>query len=142
MSIKKTVKRGFTIVELLIVIVVIGILATIVIVTYQGVQNKANTTKNQTNAKEVKDKAEAYNSLETEYPANAAVFSADDADPTVKLGAQVQAAVDAGAPAEDNRDGISYTACGDPATGAQISYWSYETKKVVTETIGEGCPAP
>lgn len=34
--------RGFTIVELLIVIVVIGILAAIVIVAYQGVTNRAN----------------------------------------------------------------------------------------------------
>jgi prepilin-type N-terminal cleavage/methylation domain-containing protein len=34
--------RGFTIVELVIVIAVIGILATIVIVAYSGVQNNAN----------------------------------------------------------------------------------------------------
>jgi prepilin-type N-terminal cleavage/methylation domain-containing protein len=35
---------GFTIVELLIVIVVIGILAAIVIVAYNGIQNSANAT--------------------------------------------------------------------------------------------------
>lgn len=35
--------RGFTIVELLIVIVVIGILAAIVIVAFNGVQQRANT---------------------------------------------------------------------------------------------------
>ncbi|MEO7904514.1 MAG: prepilin-type N-terminal cleavage/methylation domain-containing protein [Candidatus Saccharimonadales bacterium] len=38
-------KDGFTIVELLIVIVVIGILATITIVSYNGVQKRANDTK-------------------------------------------------------------------------------------------------
>lgn len=37
--------RGFTIVELLIVIVVIGILAAITTAAYNGVQNRANTTK-------------------------------------------------------------------------------------------------
>lgn len=37
--------RGFTIVELLIVIVIIGLLASIVIVAYQGIQQKANNTQ-------------------------------------------------------------------------------------------------
>lgn len=37
--------RGFTIVELLIVIVVIGILAAIVIVAFNGVQQRAKTTQ-------------------------------------------------------------------------------------------------
>ncbi|RYX79149.1 prepilin-type N-terminal cleavage/methylation domain-containing protein [bacterium] len=40
-------QKGFTIVELLIVIVVIGILAAIVIVAYQGVTARANTSSNQ-----------------------------------------------------------------------------------------------
>jgi prepilin-type N-terminal cleavage/methylation domain-containing protein len=37
-------RRGFTIVELLIVIVVIGILAAITIVAYNGIQQRANNT--------------------------------------------------------------------------------------------------
>lgn len=37
-------QAGFTIVELLIVIVIIGILAAITIVAYNGVQNRANNT--------------------------------------------------------------------------------------------------
>jgi prepilin-type N-terminal cleavage/methylation domain-containing protein len=37
-------KSGFTIVELLIVIVVIGILAAITIVAYNGIQDRANDT--------------------------------------------------------------------------------------------------
>src|SRR5579862_686586 len=41
-------KKGFTIVELLIVIVIIGILATLVIVTFTGVQAKARDSKRQT----------------------------------------------------------------------------------------------
>lgn len=38
-------QKGFTIVELLIVIVVIGILAAITIVSYNGIQNRANSTR-------------------------------------------------------------------------------------------------
>jgi prepilin-type N-terminal cleavage/methylation domain-containing protein len=41
-------QKGFTIVELLIVIVVIGILAAITIVAYNGFQNRANDTAVQT----------------------------------------------------------------------------------------------
>ncbi len=39
---KQTKSRGFTIVELLIVIVIIAILAAITIVAYNGIQNRAN----------------------------------------------------------------------------------------------------
>jgi prepilin-type N-terminal cleavage/methylation domain-containing protein len=46
-------QRGFTIVELLVVIVVIGILAAITIVSYTGVTAKANTSAAQANANSV-----------------------------------------------------------------------------------------
>lgn len=41
---KHTKQNGFTIVELLIVIVVIGILASITVVAFNGIQNRANDT--------------------------------------------------------------------------------------------------
>ncbi|MFI5212622.1 MAG: type IV pilin protein [Candidatus Saccharimonadales bacterium] len=60
---KKT--SGFTIVELLIVIVVIGILAAITIVAYNGVQNRAKSASAQQAAANMISKSEAYNADDT-----------------------------------------------------------------------------
>lgn len=70
----KTMKkeRGFTIVELLIVIVVIGILAAIVIVAYNGIQNRAKTQSGQAAASNLQKKIEAYNAAVGSYPTGAA----------------------------------------------------------------------
>lgn len=62
-------ERGFTIVELLIVIVVIGILAGITIVAYSGITNRANQSKIQGNASAVQSVAEAFNADKGYYPA-------------------------------------------------------------------------
>jgi len=51
---------GFTIVELLVVIVVIGILAAITVVSYTGISTKANTAANKQDANSVVSSALAY----------------------------------------------------------------------------------
>jgi len=61
-------KRGFTIVELLIVIVVIGILATLVISTFTGIQQKARDTKRKAHISAIGGQIEAYNAQNGNYP--------------------------------------------------------------------------
>lgn len=61
-------EQGFTIVELLIVIVVIGILAGLVITTFTGIQQKARNTERQTDIKAIQSHLEAYNAQNGFYP--------------------------------------------------------------------------
>jgi prepilin-type N-terminal cleavage/methylation domain-containing protein len=60
MTIQKSKQSGFTIVELLIVIVVIGILAALVITTFSGIQQKGRDTKRQTDVKALHSQLEAF----------------------------------------------------------------------------------
>jgi len=67
-SIKKAAAKGFTIVELLIVIVVIGILAALVVVTYNGIQQKARDTERKTDINALHGQLEAYQAQNGKYP--------------------------------------------------------------------------
>lgn len=65
-------QTGFTIVELLIVIVVIGILAAISIVAYNGVQNRANDTAVQSDLTNIAKKIRLFEADAGYYPAGSA----------------------------------------------------------------------
>lgn len=70
-------ERGFTIVELLIVVVVIAILAAITIVSYNGITGRANESAVKAQAATYQKKAELYQAEVGRYPVSAAELSAD-----------------------------------------------------------------
>jgi prepilin-type N-terminal cleavage/methylation domain-containing protein len=119
-------ERGFTIVELLIVIVVIGILAAITIVAYNGVQNRARATTNQANAQEVQSKAEVYaaDTGNGVFPATGTAFEAIAATDTAAISPKVEALMGTVVPAATSaatREAIIYQQCG--TDGARVGYW-------------------
>lgn len=66
----KQVSPAFTIVELLIVIVIIGILAAITIVSYTGITNRANQATLQADLSNASKKIKMYYALYNTYPAS------------------------------------------------------------------------
>lgn len=120
----KTMKkdRGFTIVELLIVIVVIAILAAIVIVAYNGVQNRAKTSAAQSTAQTVQQKLEAYNAENGSYPT---AWSSMTSDSTKSYypGTNVTLKATAGDPAStDSTTTFSLWSCS--TGGLKVGYFS------------------
>jgi prepilin-type N-terminal cleavage/methylation domain-containing protein len=96
----KRKESGFTIVELLIVIVVIGILAALVITTFSGIQKKARDTERTTDIKALHGQIEAYYAQNGYYPDLTNVTTTDlkglDAGALVDpKGGSLQAASDA-----------------------------------------------
>jgi prepilin-type N-terminal cleavage/methylation domain-containing protein len=83
----KANNQGFTIVELLIVVVVIAILAAITIVSYNGITSRANASSAASNVETVFKVAEAYNADAGRYPGTKAAFSSGFTDATITTAA-------------------------------------------------------
>ncbi|MBH2007404.1 type II secretion system protein [Candidatus Saccharibacteria bacterium] len=129
-------QKGFTIVELLIVIVVIGILAAITIVAFNGVQNRGKTSSSESAANTIVKKAEAANSLASSYPQDASGFSANKESSLTGSGITIVAtAITAAPPAPGT---VYIMPCsGTAGTGGRVTYWNFSTNAAVTKSYGE-----
>lgn len=142
MILQNNKQKAFTIVELLIVIVVIGILAAISIVAYNGIQNRARDTAVKDSASQVRSKIETWSSIKGSYPSSADWGTGEGAKlvDTNATEAEVPADVasmvkTSGAPdAHGSGQQIALTLCED---GADIEYYQSGTNGEIT--VGEGC---
>lgn len=78
-------KKGFTIVELLIVIVVIGILAAIVVVAYNGISDQARKTSIKSDLANAAKSLQIYAAIESSYPVNGTQLFGGQEPPLKKL---------------------------------------------------------
>ncbi len=129
-SLKSYIKQqGFTIVELLIVIVVIGILATLVIVTFSGIQQRARDTQRQTDINAIQGHLEAYYASTGTYPTLAMLLDGGTAS----------------TPANTFRDkymkGLPVDALVDPGGTAIAATLAVNGYQYVPQAAGGACPA-
>lgn len=128
--------QGFTIVELLVVIVVIGILAAITIVSYNGITARANTASAQTAAQGVIQKIEIYNAERGKYPYATTDLTTDTTTPYF-VPSSIAFTLSTTQPA--NPSVVKFVKCGttpnsaqtdiissnNNLTGVRIYYWTY-----------------
>lgn len=120
----KNKQQGFTIVELLIVIVVIGILAALVITTFTGIQQKARDTERQTDIKALQGQIEAYYAQKGNYPIRGAVATGDGVNNATWRGLNMKG-LDAEAlkdPKNPDPAGTATAILGTTATAATYKY--------------------
>jgi len=147
-------QRGFTLVELLIVIVVIAILAAITIVAYSGITARANSSKAQANAESAEKVAEAMNADNGYYPALASstgcfvaaaptttCFALGSTSTKLPSGMSViPSAATATITASNGATTVAYaclTTCSS-ASGGYIAYWNFKTGAVNYVYVGSG----
>jgi prepilin-type N-terminal cleavage/methylation domain-containing protein len=118
-------RRGFTIVELLIVIVVIGILAAVTIVAYNGISQRATASALQSSLAQANKKLELYMAENSAYPADLATFQS-------LLGSTGSTSFQYSV----NNSASPKTYCVTATTGTT----SYNSSSTATTAVSGGCP--
>lgn len=130
MTLNNTKSKGFTIVELLIVIVVIAILAAITIVAYNGIQTRARGSAALNTASTVQKKAEIAVGTSGSYPSSIAAFASADTAASLTGSGIVFTGTAPASTWETNQ--VSYRICTTAASGsslpiAEVGVWNTQT---------------
>lgn len=133
---KMKAERGFTIVELLIVIVVIGILAAIVIVAYNGVTNRAKGTKAQATGSSIQKKLEAYNAEVGNYPATYSLLTGAATTATYYIPSGSYTLKTTAVANGDSETTFNFGSCA--TTGYRVTIWDYTSGAAKNYDVG-GC---
>ena len=153
----QSANKGFTIVELLIVVVVIAILAAITIVSYNGITARANTSSAESTAAMLIKKSEAYNAepTTTGYPASLATLTGAAASTSYYVDTSAVALETANILSTTNLPAkpseINFYKCGNTGsttavstlasitntTGVRIVNWNYSTNAAETTNTGQ-----
>ena len=119
-------QKGFTIVELLIVIVVIGILAAITIVAFNGIQERARNTTASEAATSISKKLQVAQTLDIALPADitdattrTAFITALSAEDETALDSQAQGTL-ANSQTPSQATPVTWNLC---TGGGQVRYW-------------------
>ena len=142
--ISQSKQKGFTIVELLIVIVVIGILAAISIVAYNNVTQKARDDERVSDARNIVNALASYNSEKGEWLTAANASASLGTYETVKIPSKALNKLGNAAPTSGTPNVYQISAC--PTTGTQtgvkVTYFK-EAEPALTPlpsvTAGTGC---
>ena len=145
MTTKNIKNQGFTLVELLIVIVIIAILTVVSLVAYNGLQNQAKTSAAKSAADAVAKKAELYNTAKSKYPANLQALTdktvgtppvSQTGEPYYLDASTVKSGSLSTRPEEANT--IEYVPCPTPtdATGAHVKYFNFSKNVAEERTVG------
>jgi len=138
-------QAGFTIVELLIVIVVIAILAAISIVAYNGIQNRGKNSAAKSAAATVVKKAELYNTEVGYYPIGMSALTGATSTATYKLDGIVYTG---GQSSSTPTNAVVFYACGSGnpvdtnaitssnVTGGRIYYYDYQSSTILNQPYG------
>ena len=143
--ISQSKQKGFTIVELLIVIVVIGILAAISIVAYNNVTQKARDDQRVTDARNIVNAAASYQAEIGTWPSAGQLtgYNTVSLSGSAKTRLEHASATGATNPTDGTKDTFyRYVAC--PASGTQtgvrVVYWKEDGSSAQQLTAGTGCP--